>query len=50
MGLAVGSAAWVLIRHGLDGVVWVSVVTGVVSFIILAYLLQRSVRDAFSSR
>lgn len=47
MGLAVGSAAWAIIRHGLDGIVWVSIATGVVSLIILAYLLQGSVRDAF---
>jgi hypothetical protein len=49
MGLAVGAAAWALIRHGLDGAVWLSTLSGVVAFVLLAYLLQRDVRNAFEA-
>jgi uncharacterized membrane protein len=48
-GLAVGAAAWALIRHGVDGIVWALVLAGVVAFIILAYLLQRNVKNAFEA-
>jgi hypothetical protein len=46
-GLGIGAAAWAVLRHGLDGVVWVAAVTGVVSLVVLAYLLRWSVRAAF---
>lgn len=49
MGLAVGAAAWALIRHALDGIVWLSTLSGVVAFILLAYLLQRDVRNAIEA-
>jgi hypothetical protein len=48
-GLTVGAAAWALARHGLDGVVWVSALSGVVAFIVLAYLLQGNARAAFEA-
>ena len=49
MGLAVGAAAWALVRHGLDGIVWATAVGGLIAFAVLAHLLRRDVRGAFSA-
>lgn len=48
-GLAVGAAAWALIRHGFEGIVAVSVLSGLVAFVVLAYLLQGNVKAAFEA-
>jgi len=49
MGLAVISAGWALIQHGFDGITSAPVVTGLVSLLILLYLLTQNVREAFES-
>lgn len=49
MGLAVISAGWALIQHGYGGVASAPVFTGLVSLLILLYLLTQNVRNAFES-
>jgi len=49
MGLAVLSAGWSLIQHGFDGITSAPVLTGVISLLILLYLLSQNVRDAFEA-
>ncbi len=48
-GLAIGAAAWALIRRGFEGIVAVSVLSGAVASIVLAYLLQGNVKAAFEA-
>jgi hypothetical protein len=48
-GMAFGAAGWALVRHGLEGIVPVLVLVGIVSLGALSYLLRWHVRNALAT-
>jgi hypothetical protein len=47
MSITTGWAPWATVRHGLDGMVWAALATGVAGLVLLARVLQPDTRRDF---